>query len=148
MSKPRNVKPSSTWTPRVFSGASRSPIGASTADTSSRSASAWCRSPNTIRTKSSAYAELWIMPASSEYLLVKSGRSSYGVGIILRVCRRPGFLVRVSDSSGQEDDHGDEHGSRRRSSGRGQHGAAGGVRQVAGPGAGPVAGVGAVLFQA
>ena len=57
------------------------------------------------------------MPTSSEYPLVKSGRSSYGVGIILRVRRRPGFLVRVSDSSGQEDDHGDEHSSRRRSAG-------------------------------
>src|SRR5258708_29879954 len=76
------------------------------------------------------------MPASSEYLLVKSVRSSYTVGIILRVCRRPGFLVRVSDSSGQEDDHGDEHSFRRRSADRGQHGAAGGVRQVARPGAG------------
>src|SRR6266404_4405866 len=98
------------------------------------------------RRHKSAYADIRIMPASSEYLLVKSIRSSYGVGIILRVCRRPGFLVRVSDSSGQEDDHGDEHSFRRRSADRGQHGAAGGVRQVARPGAGPVAGVGAVLF--
>src|SRR5215470_8105217 len=101
-----------------------------------------------METPESAYADLWIMPASSEYCLVKSGRFSYGVGIILRVRRRPGFLVRVSDSSGQEDDHGDEHSSRRRSAARRQRGAAGGVRQVAGPGAGPVAGVGAVLFQA
>src|SRR5260370_31618637 len=101
-----------------------------------------------MNTPKSAYAELRIMPASSEFSLVKSGRSSYGIGIILRVRQRPGFLVRVSDSSGQEDDHGDEHSSRRRSAGRGQHGASGGVRQVAGPGTGPVAGVGAVLFQA
>src|SRR6266568_4767326 len=36
MSKPRNVKPSSRWTTAVFSGASRSPIGARTAATSSR----------------------------------------------------------------------------------------------------------------
>src|SRR5260370_16754391 len=100
-----------------------------------------------MNTPKSAYAELRIMPASSEFSLVKSGRSSYGIGIILRVRQRPGFLVRVSDSSGQEDDHGDEHSSRRRSAGRGQHGASGGVRQVAGPGTGPVAGVGAVLFQ-
>ena len=93
----------------------------------------------------SAYADLWIMPASSEFSLVKSGRSAYVVGIILRVRRRSGFLVRVSDSSGQEDDHGDEHSSRRRSAGRGQHGVSGGVRQVAEPGAGPVAGVGAAV---
>ena len=106
-----------------------------------------CRYADLCRRRhKSAYADIRIMPASSEYLLVKSIRSSYGVGIILRVCRRPGFLVRVSDSSGQEDDHGDEHSFRRRSADRGQHGAAGGVRQVARPGAGPVAGVGAVLF--
>src|SRR5277367_2387421 len=37
----------------------------------------------------SAYADLWVMPASSEFFLVKCGRSSYGVGIILRVRRRP-----------------------------------------------------------
>src|SRR5229473_341057 len=108
-----------------------------------------CRYADLCRRRhKSAYAELRIMPASSEFSLVKSGRSSYGIGIILRVRQRPGFLVRVSDSSGQEDDHGDEHSSRRRSAGRGQHGASGGVRQVAGPGTGPVAGVGAVLFQA
>jgi group II intron reverse transcriptase/maturase len=95
-----------------------------------------------------ASADLWIMPASGGFSLVKSGRSAYRVGITLRVRRRPGFLVRVSDSSGQEDDHGDEHSSRRRSAGRGQHGPAGGFWQVAEQGTGPVAGIGAVLFQA
>jgi group II intron reverse transcriptase/maturase len=95
----------------------------------------------------SAYADLWIMPALSEFSLVKSGHFAYGVGIILRPRQRPGFLVRVSDSSGQEDDHGDEHSSRRRSADRGQHGAAGGVPQMAGPGAGPVGGVGPLLLQ-
>src|SRR5216683_553406 len=74
------------------------------------------------RRHKSAYADIRVMPASSEFSLVKSGRSSYGIGIILRVRQRPGFLVRVSDSSGQEDDHGEEHSSRRRSAGRGQHG--------------------------
>src|SRR5260370_41983697 len=100
-----------------------------------------------MNTPKSAYAELRIMPASSEFSLVKSGRSSYGIGIILRVRQRPGFLVRVSDSSGQEDDHGGEHSSRRRSAGRGQHGASGAVRQGGGPGTWPVAAVGAGLIQ-
>jgi retron-type reverse transcriptase len=95
----------------------------------------------------SAYADLWIMPALSEFSLVKSGHFAYGVGIILRPRQRPGFLVRISDSSGQEDDHGDEHSSRRRSADRGQHGAAGGVPQMAGPGTGPVGGVGPLLLQ-
>jgi len=39
---------------RVFDGESRSPMGASTAWTSSRSASTWARVPNTMTTKSSA----------------------------------------------------------------------------------------------
>jgi retron-type reverse transcriptase len=108
-----------------------------------------CRYADLCRQRhKSAYAEVRVMPASSEFSLVKSGRSSYGVGIILWVRRRPGFLVRVSDSSGQEDDHGDEHGFRRCSAGRGQHGTAGGVRQMAGPGARPVAGDGGLLLQA
>jgi len=33
--------------------------------------------------QSSAYADLWIMPALSEFSLVKSGHFAYGVGIIL-----------------------------------------------------------------
>src|SRR5271169_951434 len=45
-----------------------------------------------METPKSAYADIRVMPASSEYLLVKSVRSSYRVGIILRVCRPPGFL--------------------------------------------------------
>src|SRR6266566_5067084 len=50
----RKSKPSSMWTTRVFSSASRSPSGARTAATSSRSASACWRWPDTMTTKSSA----------------------------------------------------------------------------------------------
>src|SRR5439155_642541 len=47
----RKSKPSSIWTTRVFSSASRSPSGARTAATSSRSASACWRWPFTMTTR-------------------------------------------------------------------------------------------------
>jgi hypothetical protein len=50
------------WTTWVLAGDSRSPSGASTAATSSRSASVCERVPFTKITKSSAYAEARIMP--------------------------------------------------------------------------------------
>ena len=77
----------------------------------------------------------------------QGGERLPGVGIILRGGRVVCLSGVVSASSRRGDDHGDGRGSGLRAAGRDSR-AAGGVPRLAGPGAGPVAGVGALLFQA
>src|SRR5262245_25345911 len=73
MRKPRKSNPSLMWTTWVLAGDSRSPSGASTAATSSRSASVCERVPFTKITKSTAYAEYRIMPTGRRVAWAGSG---------------------------------------------------------------------------
>ena len=83
---------------RVLSSFSDSPRWASHPASRALTCSACCLERQQAA-RSSAYADLWVMPALSEFYLVKSGLFAYGVGMILRPGQRPGFLVRVSGSS-------------------------------------------------
>ncbi len=60
------------WQILVLTADSRRPIGASSAATISRWASACCLDPDTKTTKSSAYAEAWIMPTMMADVLVRA----------------------------------------------------------------------------
>ena len=133
------------WVIRVLAGDRRRPIGASTAAISSRRASASLagavhdQAPVVGLCRGPGYADHGLGSAG------QGGEQLAGIGIILRGWRVVCLSGVVSVSSRREMIMETDAGSGCVQRGRG---AAGGVPRLAGPGAGPLAGVGALLFQA